>query len=188
VNLDFPSIKTERLILRLANRRDVTAILRYYAENREFLTPVEPAKSDNFYTTEFWKDQVEKALIEFNYDQSLKFCLFKKSNTERLIGRINFTHIQRGMSYSCLLGYSLAEHEQGHGYMTEALTAANQYIFHQLNLHRILANYMPRNQRSGKLLRRLGFVVEGYARDYLLINQKWEDHILTSLINPDWKL
>jgi len=30
-------------------------------------------------------------------------------------------------------------------------------------------------------------VVEGYARDYLLINGKWEDHILTSLVNPHWK-
>jgi ribosomal-protein-alanine N-acetyltransferase len=46
---------------------------------------------------------------------------------------------------------------------------------------------MPRNQRSGNLLKRLGFVVEGYARDYLLINDRWEDHILTSLTNPDWQ-
>ena len=33
---------------------------------------------------------------------------------------------------------------------------------------------------------RLGFVVEGYARDYLLIDDRWQDQILTSLINPDW--
>jgi ribosomal-protein-alanine N-acetyltransferase len=37
--------------------------------------------------------------------------------------------------------------------------------------------------RSGRLLRALGFVVEGYARDYLQINGRWEDHILTSLTN-----
>jgi ribosomal-protein-alanine N-acetyltransferase len=29
--------------------------------------------------------------------------------------------------------------------------------------------------------------VEGYARDYLYINGCWEDHILTSRTNPDWK-
>ncbi|MGH9831222.1 MAG: GNAT family N-acetyltransferase, partial [Blastocatellia bacterium] len=39
------------------------------------------------------------------------------------------------------------------------------------------------NSRSGKLLRRLNFVVEGYARDYLCIAGKWEDHIMTSLTN-----
>jgi ribosomal-protein-alanine N-acetyltransferase len=51
-----------------------------------------------------------------------------------------------------------------------------------------MANYMPRNQRSANVLKRLGFVVEGYARNYLLINNHWEDHILTSLTNPNWQL
>jgi len=51
-------------------------------------------------------------------------------------------------------------------------------------VHRIHANYMPHNRRSGAVLRRLGFVVDGFARDYLQINGRWEDHVLTSLINP----
>ncbi len=46
-----------------------------------------------------------------------------------------------------------------------------------------MANYVPTNERSGRLLRRLGFTVEGYARDYLCLNGTWQDHILTSLIN-----
>jgi ribosomal-protein-alanine N-acetyltransferase len=71
--------------------------------------------------------------------------------------------------------------------MFEALTDAIRFVFEGLNLHRIMANYMPRNQRSGNLLKRLDFFVEGYARDYLLINGKWEDHILTSLLNPNWQ-
>ena len=48
-----------------------------------------------------------------------------------------------------------------------------------------MANYMPTNEASGKVLKRLGFTVEGYARDYLCLNGKWEDHILTSLTNPE---
>ena len=34
-------------------------------------------------------------------------------------------------------------------------------------------------------LRRLGFVVQGYARDYLHIDGEWRDHILTALTNPN---
>lgn len=49
-----------------------------------------------------------------------------------------------------------------------------------------MAAYLPDNERSGKLLKRLGFVVEGYARDYLMIDGQWQDHILTSLINHNW--
>ena len=85
------------------------------------------------------------------------------------------------------MGYNLAEAQQGKGYMTEAVRVAIKYVFEELNLHRVMANYMPHNQRSGNLLKRLGFVVEGYAKEYLLINGRWEDHIQTSLINYNWK-
>ena len=58
-------------------------------------------------------------------------------------------------------------------------------LFQELRMHRIMANYLPTNERSGSLLRRLGFKVEGYARDYIYINGAWRDHILTSLVNDD---
>ena len=61
-----------------------------------------------------------------------------------------------------------------------------QYSFHDLNLHRVMANYVPENERSGKLLERLGFVREGVAREYLRIAGQWRDHVLTARINPDW--
>ncbi|WP_234923777.1 GNAT family N-acetyltransferase, partial [Aeromonas veronii] len=70
------------------------------------------------------------------------------------------------------------------GVMREVLSAAIDYLFREHDLHRIMACYMPANQRSGALLERLGFEREGFARAYLMINGRWEDHILTSLINP----
>jgi ribosomal-protein-alanine N-acetyltransferase len=45
-----------------------------------------------------------------------------------------------------------------------------------------MANYMPRNDRSGRLLGRLGFEKEGYAKRYLKIEGLWEDHVLTAKI------
>jgi ribosomal-protein-alanine N-acetyltransferase len=84
---------------------------------------------------------------------------------------------------ACTLGYSLAEEAQGKGLMHEALTVALRHTLENLKMHRVQANYMPINERSARLLRRLGFQVEGYARDYIFINGAWRDHILTSLIN-----
>ncbi|HXB04460.1 MAG TPA: 30S ribosomal protein S5 alanine N-acetyltransferase, partial [Candidatus Angelobacter sp.] len=49
------------------------------------------------------------------------------------------------------------------------------------------ANYMPRNTRSAAVLARCGFKVEGHAPAYLLIDGRWEDHVLTAITNPDWK-
>lgn len=70
--------------------------------------------------------------------------------------------------------------------MSEAVGKAIQYMFEKQKLHRIMANYMPSNERSARLLRKLGFVIEGHAKKYLLINGQWEDHILTSLTNEKW--
>ncbi|MBW4692659.1 MAG: ribosomal protein S5-alanine N-acetyltransferase [Lyngbya sp. HA4199-MV5] len=182
-----PQLSTKRLIVRLANKRDVHEIARYYCTNRAFLAPFEPTRSPDFFAEEFWRGQVERNLIEFNYNQSLRLFVFEQEQPEVIIGIINFTQFFRSPLHGCTLGYSLAETKQGKGYMTEAVGLSIQYVFNDLNVHRIVANYMPRNQRSGNLLKRLGFVVEGYARDYLLINGKWEDHILTSLMNRRWQ-
>lgn len=69
--------------------------------------------------------------------------------------------------------------------MHEALEAGLAWAFGELDLHRVMANHLPRNQRSARLLQRLGFEREGYARDYLRIAGQWEDHVLTAKIRPD---
>ena len=133
------------------------------------------------------KRKTKKNIEEFKSDISLRLFLFKKDNPEVIIGTVNFNNFVRGVFKACYLGYSIAESEQDKGYMTEALKVAIKYVFEELHIHRIMANYMPRNERSGNLLKRLGFTIEVNARDYLMINGRWEDHILTSLTNHKWK-
>lgn len=185
---ELPLISTERLFLRLARQEDIPAILDYYTENKIYLTPFYPVWVENFFTCEYWHKQVEKNIYSFINDISLKLFMIPNSNKNKIIGSINFSNFVRGSAQYCNLGYSVAQTEQGKGYMSEGVKAAIEYVFQELNMHRIMANYMPHNQRSGNLLKRLGFVVEGYARDYLLINGKWEDHILTSLTNSNYQL
>jgi ribosomal-protein-alanine N-acetyltransferase len=55
---------------------------------------------------------------------------------------------------------------------------------HPLRLHRVMANYVPENERSARVLEKLGFEKEGYARSCLKIAGKWRDHILTAKLNP----
>ncbi len=182
MQMQKPRIVTKRLLLRLAIQDDVADILKYYTDNKAYLTPFYPAWSEPFFTAKYWHSEVEVAMSEFIKGQSLRLLIFSQ-NESTIIGIINFRNFIKGVAQFCTVGYSLAEKEQGKGYMTEALEASIDYVFEELKMHRIMANYMPHNQSSGNLLKRLGFVVEGYARDYLLINNQWQDHILTSLIN-----
>ncbi|MFN6484673.1 MULTISPECIES: GNAT family N-acetyltransferase [unclassified Nostoc] len=184
---ELPIIASDRLLLRAAIHEDIPQILKYFIDNKTYLTPFYPLWADGFFTEEYWQYQIENSFLEFINGQSLKLFVFTKKNPTVVIGTVNFSNFVRGAAHFCYLGYSLAENKQGKGYMTEGLKSATQYLFEELNFHRVMANYMPHNRRSGNVLKRLGFVVEGYARDYLLINGQWEDHILTSLTNYNWK-
>jgi len=101
-----------------------------------------------------------------------------------MIGACNFSGIIRGAFQACYLGYHIDEAHQGKGLMQEALEAAIAYMFDTQNLHRIMANYIPGNERSARLLERLGFEREGYAKAYLNIAGRWQDHVLTARVNP----
>ncbi|MGP8847008.1 ribosomal protein S5-alanine N-acetyltransferase, partial [Enterobacter hormaechei] len=94
-------------------------------------------------------------------------------------------NVVRGSFHACYLGYSIAQKWQGQGLMYEALTSAIRYMQRTQHIHRIMANYMPHNKRSGDLLARLGFEKEGYAKDYLLIDGQWRDHVLTALTTSE---
>lgn len=182
-----PVLKTDRLLLRCPVVSDIEAILDYYERNRAHLAPFEPVKPSAFYTYSYWERQIRHFSREFDRGEAVRFFFFPRRNGKDIVGYASFSQIHRRVAQYCVLGYSVSHEYQGQGYMTEGLSEAIRYMFESQNLHRIMANYMPHNRRSGKLLRRLGFDVEGYARDYLFINGQWEDHLLTALINHDWK-
>ncbi|HEY0404928.1 MAG TPA: GNAT family N-acetyltransferase [Pyrinomonadaceae bacterium] len=181
---DFPVIKTERLCLMLPPASVAPQLLRYFVENRERLAPWWPPVPPGYYTEAYWRERLARARADFEQGQSLQLVIFERDEPKgRVVGVSNFSGFMRGAFQACYLGYSIGARDEGHGLMREALTAAIEYVFEDLRLHRIMANYLPTNERSGQLLRRLGFTVEGYARDYLLIAGQWRDHILTSLTN-----
>ncbi len=183
MTLKHPLIESDRLRLRLLTPNDLEHVLVYWQQNEKHLAPYGPKMPADFLTPEFWRTQIQRNIQEFEQDVSARMFLFEKTNPVP-VGHISFGAILRNAAQFCYLGYGLAEDKQGRGYMTEILPLAIAYAFDELKLHRIMANYIPTNERSGKLLKRLGFTVEGYARDYLCLNGKWEDHILTSITNP----
>jgi [ribosomal protein S5]-alanine N-acetyltransferase len=181
-----PELVTERLVVRMAADGDAEAIARYFTENREHLAPSRPLMEAPFYTAAFWASQVRANADEFRRGRSVRLFAFPAEEPSRVVGNVNFTQFVRHPLHACVLGYGLDERWQGQGLMGEAVEAGVRYMFAEQGMHRVQANYVPRNERSGRLLRRLGFQVEGFARDLLLLNGRWEDHILTSRINPDW--
>lgn len=159
----------------------------YLKTNRLHLEDHSPAWHDDYLTVDHWRIQLDTNLTEFSKGESLRLFMFERDSPGTVIGTINFTTILRRAAQFCYLGYGVGKDREGQGYMTEGLHHAIAYVFQEMNLHRIMANYVPTNERSANVLKKLGFQVEGYARDYLYLNGKWRDHILTSLTNDRWQ-
>ncbi|WP_372365824.1 GNAT family N-acetyltransferase [Candidatus Uabimicrobium sp. HlEnr_7] len=181
--MKIPQIKTERLLITIPKAEEACDILHYVNDNRMFHKEWDPPRTADYFTKEYWYEILQQNHNDFMNGHSAKFFIFDVER-KNIIGHCNFSCFVRGCFQCCNLGFSLAENAQGQGFMYEALSAAITYVFDNLKLHRIQSNHLPHNYRSRNLLRRLGFVVEGYARDYLFINDGWQDHVLNSLSNP----
>ncbi|HEV3101630.1 MAG TPA: GNAT family N-acetyltransferase [Candidatus Dormibacteraeota bacterium] len=180
-------IETDRLVLRLAEVKDVPEVIRYYDENRDHLQPFSPTFTAEILDKATWLEQVRNRAEELDAAAGFRAFLFPRATPNLIIGNLNLTQVHRGAFQSCVLGYNLAAGEQGKGYMTEAVQAAVAFAFGTWGLHRVAANYMPRNTRSAAVLEHSGFKVEGHAPAYLMINGRWEDHVLTAITNPSWR-
>lgn len=177
-------LSTERLRLWVAGPGDAAELLRHHVENREHLGRWAPPAPADVYTLAYWQARSATSRRDLVEGRAARFAIAWKSSPDRIVGTCSLTEIVRGPVQACQLGYGVDRHEQGKGVMTEALRAAIGFAFGTLKLHRITASYMPSNTRSGSLLERLGFVVEGCARDHLFIRGAWRDHLLAALINP----
>ncbi|MEN9865411.1 MAG: hypothetical protein RL748_1001 [Pseudomonadota bacterium] len=180
-----PGIVTERTQIRLLQLEHAPLLQQYHQANREHLAPWEPRREDEFYSLAACQQRIATCQQQFEQGSGFAFIVLPRAadgQQAEMIASCNFNNIVRGIFQACHLGYSIAAAYQGQGLMQEALRAAIDYMFEQADLHRIMANYLPHNQRSGRLLERLGFEREGLAKKYLKINGVWQDHVLTALV------
>lgn len=184
---ELPQLETTRLTVRLARPGMAPAMARFFSDNWEgHLDRWSPPAAPGFFGADFWAERLERAPAEWEAGTAARFVLQARGSApdSAVIGTCNYTNIVRGPFQACHLGYQVGREHQGKGFMREALEATNAFAFATMGLHRIMANYIPANDRSGRLLERLGFEREGLAKDYLFIAGAWQDHVLTALTNP----
>ena len=127
------------------------------------------------------------AFLKRSRSDDCESFLICRTEDGAIVGTINLSQIFRGGFQNAYLGYYVGEVYAGQGYMTEALRLMLRYAFVELKLHRVEANIQPENVASIALVRRVGFVLEGYSRRYLKICGRWRDHERWALIAEDWR-
>ena len=181
---DVPLLETARLSLTVPSPDDAEALLAYAERNREHLAPWSPPPPPGAESHEGTLRRIARMHAELRAGSSVRLWLRHAGRPSGpYVGAVSLSQIYLGPFRACYLGYQLDHAAVGQGLMHEALQRVIEYAFGERKLHRIMANYVPTNERSARVLRRLGFAVEGYARDYLFIGGQFRDHVLTALTN-----
>ena len=131
-------------------------------------------------------EQFAAFLERCSNDASACFFICRRTDAA-IVGYISLSQIFRGGFQSAYLGYHIGADFARQGYMTEAIALMLRYAFADLRLHRIEANIQPGNVASLALVKRAGFVKEGFSRRYLKIGGRWRDHERWAILAEDWR-
>lgn len=177
-------LETSRTRLRRIELGDFDRLLAIYGDE-------ESSKYD-FYGP-FGASDIEQIILSqseiYIGDPGVPFYLgVEQSESGELIGIINL-FIQNPVDRQGSIGFVFDPAFQGQGFAYEAANAALRFGFLRLELHRIVAACDSRNQRSWKLMERLGmrreahFVHDGYDED----EGTWTDSFIYAMLDEEWR-
>lgn len=120
-----------------------------------------------------------------NYANNNGFDAGIRYNGE-LVGMIALHYID-WKNRATSIGYFLSEEAQGKGIITKSVRSLMNYLFKEMDIHRIEIQCAVNNLKSISIPTRLGFVQEGIKRDGQWLYDHYEDLITFSLLKSDWE-
>jgi RimJ/RimL family protein N-acetyltransferase len=174
-------IQSDRLILQPIKAEDAEAIFGYRSNAiiNQFQGWI-PATIDDVH--DFIRNKVSVVIDQ--PDTWFQLVIVKKDNGE-LIGDIGI-HFLESESLQVEIGFTLNCEQHGKGFATEALTRILNFLFRKLNKHRVIASIDPRNEKSIKVVERLGMRKEAHFRKSLWINNEWVDDLIYAILKEEW--
>lgn len=128
---------------------------------------------DRAWFTDLCQRHQQKALS----DQLYVFGLFDRI-TQRHLGNIDITTVQRGMYQWAILGYEIHNQHWRQGFGKEAVKAALIAGFESLHYHRIEAVINLDNWGSIALAQSVGMQKECIRQSFFHENDQWVDHLI----------
>lgn len=181
---DLPSLNTPRLHLAIPAEGDAPALLSYAVRNCQHLAPWSPPAPPGWNTLDNARRRAHLYQEQARTGVCYRFWARSEAAPDSdFVAAVTLSQVVLGPKRSCSLGYHVDAACEGVGYVTEAAKAVIDFAFRRLLLHRIEATYVPNNERSARVLARLGFEREGYAKEYLYVGGRFQDHVLTALTN-----
>lgn len=180
----FPEIRTERLVLRQPSMKDAEWYFEHFSSPEVVWGDGERAPKD----IEAAREELRKYMIGLYRERKGFRWVITLRGEGRPIGSLGYFKWAPSASYQAEMGYDLAKEHWGKGIMTEAMKAVIDFGFEKMELNRIEVYVMPRNRRSAKMIKNLGFKREGLIRQrYFDEFGNFTDDILFSMLRSDWE-
>lgn len=104
-----------------------------------------------------------------------------------VVGQLNVANMVHGSVSSCMLGYWVVPQVAGLGITPTAVALVSDYIFGELQMHRVEIDIRPENLPSLRVVEKLGFRFEGTKQRFIHINGAWRDHHVFALTSDECK-
>ncbi|WP_373953783.1 GNAT family N-acetyltransferase [Vibrio pomeroyi] len=160
------------IFLHLLHPRDVSALLEFEVENREWFEQFVPAREDRFYSNAGVAEQVTNFLTE--YDNSEMIPMLIKDANGTICGRINVRDI--GLNgESGELGYRVGRSFGSKGIASNAVRKLLIYLAEHSSLKYVDAYALVGNVGSNKILSNTGFELVGPVENYAVFKGENQD-------------
>lgn len=175
----FPVLQTERLLLRRFSERDAEALFHI----RSLDEVVRYLDRDKTASVEEALEMIRRVNTGIDENQSITWAISPRNEPGKLIGTIGFWRMDL-KHHRGEVGYLLHSDFHRRGLMQEALKAALEYAFQQMQLHSVEAWVNPHNAPSIGLLEKNGFVKEAHFRENYYYRGRFLDSAVYSLLTP----
>ena len=183
--IDYLSLKVlsliidgEKLYLRLLQKEDVEEFYTWYSDAQiTRFVGMKPLSQDRAKTLFYYL---------LNDPNGIYFGIVKKDDG-KIIGYIFLARIFKSHKIAREFGIIIGDKNQwGQGYGSEATELILDYGFQHLNLHRIQLLVLDFNERALHMYRKLGFIEEGIQREARIVDDKWDNVIMMSLLEHEF--
>jgi len=173
-------LTTERLVLRRFRAADAPALAAYRSDEetaryQSWVPPFTLARAEDFVVQMAGREPDAPGWFQWAVELT---------SQRVLIGDVGVGLHDNLMQAD--LGFTFAPAYRGQGYATEAVRAVLDRVFTVQGVRRVSAECDARNERSARLLERVGFTREGRQRSSTWLKGEWTDDLLFGLLSEDW--
>lgn len=138
-------------------------------------------------TERFTVEAIEQFIIRSSSDRSRMDFAICDTTTDAMLGEVSLLDVDERNKRGAMRIMLHSLHDADKGYGTEAMLHFIRYVFEDVQLNRLELEVLAYNPRAKHVYEKVGFVMEGIAREATYYNGRFVDEIHMSMLKRDYE-